>query len=85
MKIRVFATLGIALSTLAFFAVSAVFAGAAAGCADPNAGFRPPVAPADTHAQAKQGESDLTFAKVSGPRAPDGRSRTSMWIKFWPG
>jgi rare lipoprotein A len=39
-----------------------------AACADPNAGFRPPVTSA-THAEAKQGESDLTFAKMA--KAPD--------------
>ncbi|MDB5220200.1 MAG: Rare lipoprotein precursor [Myxococcaceae bacterium] len=69
----------------AFFAVSALFAGAAAGCADPNAGFRPPVTPADTHAQAKQGEGDLTFAKVSGPRAPDGVTADQAGLATWYG
>ena len=46
----------------------AAFPLAAAGCADPNAGFRPPVTSA-THADAKQGESDLTSAKLA--KAPD--------------
>jgi rare lipoprotein A len=49
-----------------------VFAGllcvAGAGCRDPNQGFRPPAAA--TRAQANQGESGLTFARV-GPGAPE--------------
>jgi rare lipoprotein A len=40
----------------------------AAACADPNAGFRPPVTSA-THAEAKQGAGDLTSATMA--KAPD--------------
>lgn len=42
-------------------------AGASAGCSDPNKGFRPPATA--THADAKQGESGLSFAKMA--TAPD--------------
>jgi rare lipoprotein A (peptidoglycan hydrolase) len=61
----------------------AVFAGllcvTSAGCHDPNKGFRPPATTA-THADAKQGESGLTFAKVAA--APDvaaGQSGNATW------
>lgn len=44
---------------------------ALAGCANPNAGFRPPVTSA-THADANQGESELTNARVpAAPGAPE--------------
>jgi rare lipoprotein A len=55
----------------------------AAGCADPNAGFRPPVAPEATKAEAKQGEGDLTFAKVS--RAPEGARADQAGLATWYG
>jgi rare lipoprotein A len=42
-----------------------------AGCANPNQGFRPPVTSA-THADANQGEGELTSARVpAGPGAPE--------------
>jgi rare lipoprotein A len=54
----------------------------ASACADPNAGFRPPVTSA-THAEAKQGEGDLTFAKVA--RAPDGVAPDQAGLATWYG
>ncbi|CAN5906399.1 hypothetical protein BH11MYX4_BH11MYX4_31580 [soil metagenome] len=48
----------------------AALAGVAAGCGDPNKGFHPPATA--IHADAKQGEGDLTSAKVGrGAEAPD--------------
>jgi rare lipoprotein A len=67
-----------ALSMLA--AVAAVGTGA---CADPNAGFRPPVTPGATHAEAKQGDGDLTFAKVS--KSPEGVAADQAGLATWYG
>jgi len=52
-------------------------------CADPNAGFRPPVSPGATHAEAKQGDGDLTFAKVS--KSPDGAVADQAGLATWYG
>ena len=56
--------------------------GVLGGCADPNKGFRPPVTSA-THAEARQGEGDLTFAKVA--RAPDGVVADQVGLATWYG
>jgi rare lipoprotein A len=51
----------------------------AAGCANPNAGFRPPITSA-THADAPQGEGDLTFAKVAtAPNVTPDQSGLATW------
>jgi rare lipoprotein A len=51
----------------------------AAGCANPNAGFRPPVTSA-THAEASQGEGDLTFAKVAtAPNVTADQAGLATW------
>ena len=52
-------------------------------CADPNAGFRPPVTPGATHAEAKQGDGDLTFAKVA--KAPEGAAADQAGLATWYG
>jgi rare lipoprotein A len=53
------------------------------GCADRSAGFRPPVSAADTRAEAKQGDGDLTFARAA--RAPDGVSPDQAGLATWYG
>ncbi len=53
----------------------------AAGCANPNAGFRPPVTSA-THADAPPatGEGDLTFAKVAAaPNVTPDQAGLATW------
>jgi rare lipoprotein A len=59
-----------------------VAAASAAGCSDPNKGFRPP-ATATTHADANQGESDPTFAKrgrsPSSPEASADQAGLATW------
>jgi len=52
-----------------------------AGCADPNAGFRPPVTAA-THAEPtpSHGEGDLTFAKVAAaPNVAPDQAGLATW------
>jgi rare lipoprotein A len=50
-----------------------------AGCANPNAGFRPPVTSA-THADASPGEGDLTFAKVAtAPNVTADQAGLATW------
>ena len=52
---------------------------AAAGCANPNQGFRPPVTAA-THADAPSGESDLTFANVAtAPNVTADQAGLATW------
>lgn len=52
----------------------------AAGCANPNAGFRPPVTPSATHADATPGEGDLTFAKVAAaPNVTADQAGLATW------
>jgi rare lipoprotein A len=67
----------------AFSAISVLAAAGSGGCADPNAGFRPPVSASSTHAEAKQGEGDLTFARVA--KAPDGVSADQAGLATWYG
>ena len=66
-------------------AVLAAFTAISSGCADRNAGFRPPVSPSATRAEAKQGEGDLTFAKAGGARSPDGVSADQGGLATWYG
>jgi rare lipoprotein A len=65
-------------------AMSGLAGAGSAGCADRSAGFRPPVSPSATHAEAKQGgEGDLTFAK--GAKAPDSVSADQSGLATWYG
>lgn len=64
------------LLTVVALASSAVLA---TGCADPNAGFRPPVTSA-IHADAKQGDGDLAFAKgAKAPRVAADQTGLATW------
>jgi len=72
-----------AVAALAAWALAGAVGLGTTGCADRNAGFRPPVDPGATKAEAKQGEGDLTFAKVS--RAPDGASADQAGLATWYG
>ena len=60
--------------------LAAVLGILAAGCANPNEGFRPPVTAA-THADApEQAEGDLTFAKVAtAPNVSADQSGLATW------
>jgi rare lipoprotein A len=67
-----------------FTAISGLAGAGSGGCADRNTGFRPPVSPSATHAEAKQGgEGDLTFAK--GAKAPDSVSADQSGLATWYG
>jgi rare lipoprotein A len=58
-----------------FVSLSCVVAG---GCSDPNKGFHPPATA--THADAKQGEGDLTFAKVAtAPAVSADQTGNATW------
>lgn len=52
-----------------------------AGCADPNAGFRPPASP--VHAEAKQGAGELTSANLAA--APPGAVPDQAGLATWYG
>ena len=65
------------------FLVVPCLAALAAGCADPNKGFRPPVTDA-THADANQGDGqgqgDLTFAKTAtAPKVDPDQTGLATW------
>jgi rare lipoprotein A len=52
---------------------------AASGCANRNAGFRPPATSA-THADAKQGDGDLTFARTAtAPNVAPDQAGLATW------
>jgi rare lipoprotein A (peptidoglycan hydrolase) len=55
----------------------------AMSCRDPNAGFRPPVTPSSTHAQASQGEGDREFTKEAS--APKGVDPDQAGLATWYG
>ncbi len=65
-------------------ACAAFFSMGVAGCADPNARFRPPITSA-THAEAKQsaGDGDPTFAKLA--KSPEGVAADQAGLATWYG
>jgi rare lipoprotein A len=69
-----------ALRALVLAGLRAAVAGGVAGlgCASPNAGFHPPATP--THADASQGEGDLTFAKgATAPSVTPDQAGLATW------
>lgn len=61
------------------FLVLPLLASAVSACADRNRGFRPPVTGA-THADARQGEGDLTFAKMAAaPNITPDQAGLATW------
>lgn len=51
-----------------------------AGCRNPNEGFRPPVTPGATHAQAKSGSGDMDFARgATAPKSSPDQVGLATW------